>query len=139
MLHPSACRSTHTGYQLGAITADVVKGQRRLAVSGTTGIAVGQWVRLWARSPLGTRRRRSVLEPAEHARAAAAARAARTGRGAAPRTGSRRLQAGAGGFLPLSPAMEEAWRQAQVRQHLLPTDGGVQIGWLRFARRAAPS
>lgn len=110
-----SCHSTHTGYRLANITANVVKGQRRLGVSKTTGIAVGQWVRLWARSPLSTRRGRSLLEPARWAaQNTAGAQAGRAERTAVARTSSRRLQAGPGGFLPLSPAMEEAWRQAQV-------------------------
>lgn len=111
---PLPC-STHTQYQLAAITAPVVKGQRRLAVSNATRIAVGQWVRLWARKPLNTRRGRSLHQLVRRVpQRGAAALAAQAERAEAARTSARRLQAGQHGFLPLSPAMEEARRQAQV-------------------------
>ncbi|KAL4427839.1 hypothetical protein ABPG75_001928 [Micractinium tetrahymenae] len=107
--------STHTDYKLASMTAKAVKGQRRLAVSNTTGIAVGQWVRLWASNPLKTRRGHSLLKaPAVTEQGRAAALGAQAERVAALRTNARRLQATADGFLPLSPAMEEAWRQAQA-------------------------
>ncbi|KAL4433787.1 hypothetical protein ABPG75_000228 [Micractinium tetrahymenae] len=70
VLHGRNYDSTDRQFMLAEITQGLVKGDTRVQVSTTSGIEVGQWVRIFARSPSRVASRRGLLqEQAEPRRA----------------------------------------------------------------------